>query len=231
MTWRLATRFYGRCCGLRAGAPARDLWMIWNLRGPQWSRICRACRAACRESVDGHDVPVPHFGLLLMVPEFHALPSRSVPLTPAFNHRTLPALRRTAGTSRDDVHSPPGRQRASKYQSHSKRRRLRDLGLRGIDDAHSSAQAAHTGLNPSATHGRRSSPGWRTRRPQVESVALSPRRPVGYPSWLGATPTGPVRRRSRNGSTRPPQCGGRWWTGPDILLITEAGTRSRISCT
>jgi extradiol dioxygenase family protein len=60
-----ATRFYGDVLACERGRSS-DRWIDWNLRGHQ----------LVTHPVDGHDVPVPHFGLLLTVPEFHALAER-----------------------------------------------------------------------------------------------------------------------------------------------------------
>jgi extradiol dioxygenase family protein len=59
-----ATRFYGDVLACERG---RSHQLVTHLAPA-------APRAA--NPVDGHDVPVPHFGLLLTVPEFHALAER-----------------------------------------------------------------------------------------------------------------------------------------------------------
>lgn len=47
------------------------------MRGHQFVTHLAPARAApVTNPVDGHDVPVPHFGLLLSVPEFHELADR-----------------------------------------------------------------------------------------------------------------------------------------------------------
>jgi extradiol dioxygenase family protein len=55
-----AREFYGQVLGLEQGRSA-ETWIDWNLQGHQ---------------VDGHDVPVPHFGLILTVAQFHKLAER-----------------------------------------------------------------------------------------------------------------------------------------------------------
>jgi extradiol dioxygenase family protein len=72
-----ARRFYGEVLGLRQGRSS-DTWVDWDLRGHQFVTHLAPARADRRHSnaVDGHDVPVPHFGLILAVPEFHKLADR-----------------------------------------------------------------------------------------------------------------------------------------------------------
>jgi uncharacterized protein len=71
-----ARRFYGDVLGLEQGRSA-ETWVDWNLRGHQVVTHLAPERApSIHNPVDGHDVPVPHFGLILKVPEFHALAQR-----------------------------------------------------------------------------------------------------------------------------------------------------------
>jgi extradiol dioxygenase family protein len=70
-----ATRFYGDVLACER-ARSSDLWIDWNLRGHQLVTHLAPALPPAANSVDGHDVPVPHFGLLLMVQEFHALAER-----------------------------------------------------------------------------------------------------------------------------------------------------------
>ncbi|WP_101952086.1 VOC family protein [Mycobacterium sp. 3519A] len=71
-----ARHFYGQVLGLPQGRSA-DTWIDWNLHGHQVVTHLAPERARpVRNPVDGHDVPVPHFGLILTVPEFHALAER-----------------------------------------------------------------------------------------------------------------------------------------------------------
>jgi extradiol dioxygenase family protein len=64
-----ATRFYGDVLACERGRSS-------NLRGHQLVTHLAPAAPRAANPVDGHDVPVPHFGLLLMVPEFHALAER-----------------------------------------------------------------------------------------------------------------------------------------------------------
>ncbi len=71
-----ARRFYGDVLGLAQGRSA-DTWIDWNLNGHQL--VTHQAPAAARKihnAVDGHDVPVPHFGVILAIPEFQALAER-----------------------------------------------------------------------------------------------------------------------------------------------------------
>jgi uncharacterized protein len=71
-----ARQFYGEVLGLAQGRSA-DTWVDWNLYGHQFVTHLAAGRSErVHNSVDGHDVPVPHFGLLLQVAQFHELADR-----------------------------------------------------------------------------------------------------------------------------------------------------------
>ena len=72
-----AEAFYGGVLGLPRGRSS-DTWIDWNFAGHQVVTHFVAGQRASRASnpVDGHDVPVPHFGLVLSVPEFHRLADR-----------------------------------------------------------------------------------------------------------------------------------------------------------
>jgi extradiol dioxygenase family protein len=71
-----ARRFYGDVLGLEQGRSAAT-WVDWNLSGHQVvTHLAPGRVRAIHNPVDGHDVPVPHFGLILNVPEFQALAKR-----------------------------------------------------------------------------------------------------------------------------------------------------------
>lgn len=72
-----AAAFYGGVLGLSRGRSA-DTWIDWNLAGHQVVTHLAPRRTDGRASnpVDGHDVPVPHFGLVLRVPDFHQFAER-----------------------------------------------------------------------------------------------------------------------------------------------------------
>jgi extradiol dioxygenase family protein len=68
-----ARRFYGETLGLEQGRSS-DTWIDWNLHGHQFvTHLAPKKTERVHNPVDGHDVPVPHFGLVLTIPEFHAL--------------------------------------------------------------------------------------------------------------------------------------------------------------
>lgn len=76
-----AKEFYGSVLGCQRGRSS-DRWQDWDFRGHQLVThlVERPVAADGTDSmhnpVDGHDVPVPHFGLLLSVDDFHELADR-----------------------------------------------------------------------------------------------------------------------------------------------------------
>jgi extradiol dioxygenase family protein len=71
-----ARTFYGGTLGCAQGRSA-DTWIDWDLRGHQFvTHLAPRREGDAHNPVDGHDVPVPHFGLILDIPEFHALSER-----------------------------------------------------------------------------------------------------------------------------------------------------------
>lgn len=72
-----ADAFYGGVLGLPKGRSS-DTWIDWNLGGHQVVTHFVAGHRPNRASnpVDGRDVPVPHFGLVLPAPDFHRVADR-----------------------------------------------------------------------------------------------------------------------------------------------------------
>ena len=72
-----AEAFYGGVLGLPKGRSS-STWIDWNLAGHQVvTHLVDGQRAdGASNPVDGHDVPVPHFGLVLSIPDFHRLADR-----------------------------------------------------------------------------------------------------------------------------------------------------------
>ncbi len=72
-----ARRFYGTVLGLEEGRSSGH-WVDWNLHGHQLVThvVPGGPAAAGTSTVDEHEVPVPHFGLLLPAGEFHRLADR-----------------------------------------------------------------------------------------------------------------------------------------------------------
>ncbi len=71
-----AIDFYGGQIGCARGRSA-DTWVDWNLHGHQLvTHLAPGRSVLVHNPVDDHDVPVPHFGLILAVPEFHLLAER-----------------------------------------------------------------------------------------------------------------------------------------------------------
>jgi hypothetical protein len=71
-----ARGFYGELLGCEEGR-SDDLWVDWNLYGHQvvTHKVARQVEVASNP-VDGHDVPVPHFGVILSVEDFQLLAAR-----------------------------------------------------------------------------------------------------------------------------------------------------------
>ena len=71
-----ARSFYGGVLGCPQGRDS-DVWVDWNLYGHQLvTHLAPGGGDRASNPVDGHDVPVPHFGVLLDVDDFHALAER-----------------------------------------------------------------------------------------------------------------------------------------------------------
>jgi extradiol dioxygenase family protein len=72
----VARHFYGEVLGLEQGR-STDTWVDWNLHGHQFvTHLAPGPAQQVHNPVDGHDVPVPHFGLILAIREFHKLADR-----------------------------------------------------------------------------------------------------------------------------------------------------------
>ena len=71
-----ARRFYGEVLGCPQGRDA-DTWVDWDLYGHQLvTHLGAGAGDRVSNAVDNHEVPVPHFGVLLDVEAFHALADR-----------------------------------------------------------------------------------------------------------------------------------------------------------
>jgi extradiol dioxygenase family protein len=72
-----ARRFYGEILGCPEGRSA-DEWIDFDLFGHQIVAHLapNAARPPASNAVDGHDVPVPHFGIVLPMTEWKALAVR-----------------------------------------------------------------------------------------------------------------------------------------------------------
>ena len=73
-----ARRFYGEVLGLPTGRSAEH-WQDWNFFSHQLvTHVVPGGdgRERAHNQVDGHDVPVPHFGLILSIEDFHTLAAR-----------------------------------------------------------------------------------------------------------------------------------------------------------
>ena len=73
-----ARDFYGGVLGLEEGRSA-ERWVDWNFYGHQVVTHVAPDGSpgpAAHHAVDGHSVPVPHFGCVLAVDDFHDLASK-----------------------------------------------------------------------------------------------------------------------------------------------------------
>ncbi|HEY0519192.1 MAG TPA: VOC family protein [Ilumatobacteraceae bacterium] len=71
-----ATAFYGGTLACEQGRRS-DTWIDWDFRGHQIvTHLAPAAAIRTHNPVDGHDVPVPHFGLILTIDDFHDLSAK-----------------------------------------------------------------------------------------------------------------------------------------------------------
>jgi extradiol dioxygenase family protein len=94
-----ARSFYGELLGCAEGRSAAD-WVDFDFFGHQL--VCHAVAGAARDGVvhnpvDGHDVPVPHFGMVLEMPDWEALAARLKAAGVAFVIEPHVRFRRQAG--------------------------------------------------------------------------------------------------------------------------------------
>jgi len=73
-----ARRFYGGVLGCPEGRSAEGEWIDFDLFGHQIvaHKVGTPAGRAAHNPVDGHDVPVPHFGVVLDLPRWKALAER-----------------------------------------------------------------------------------------------------------------------------------------------------------
>ena len=71
-----ASRFYGEVLGLAQGRSAQT-WIDWDLDGHQFvTHLSSEPLPRIHNPVDGQQVPVPHFGLILTIERFRELSDR-----------------------------------------------------------------------------------------------------------------------------------------------------------
>lgn len=71
-----ARDFYGRVLGCAEGRSS-ERWIDFDLYGHQIvAHLSDTAQPAASNPVDGHDVPVPHFGVVLTMTDWHALAER-----------------------------------------------------------------------------------------------------------------------------------------------------------
>lgn len=86
-------RFYGSVIGCRIGRESPGRWIDFDLFGHQLSAHLRAAapEAACG-GVDGDDVPIPHFGVVLKMDDWKLLAER-LDADPTTRWRLRPKIR------------------------------------------------------------------------------------------------------------------------------------------
>ena len=71
-----ARRFWGEVMGCAEGRSS-DEWIDFDFYGHQIvAHLSGECGDRVSNAVDGHDVPVPHFGIVLTMPQWKALAAR-----------------------------------------------------------------------------------------------------------------------------------------------------------
>ncbi len=89
-----ARDFYGRVMGCPEGRSS-DEWIDFNLYGHQIvTHLSASAHGIITNPVDGHDVPVPHFGVVLTMEQWQALADR---LRAAGTHFAIPPTVRFKG--------------------------------------------------------------------------------------------------------------------------------------
>ena len=103
-----ARAFYGGVIGCPEGRSS-DEWIDFDFHGHQLVAHLAPRGSRSSNAVDGHDVPVPHFGLVLDLPEWEALRDRLQAAETAFviePHIRFPGLPGEQATM--FLHDPAG---------------------------------------------------------------------------------------------------------------------------
>ena len=110
---RAARGFYGELFGCPEGRSS-DEWVDFDFFGHQLVAHLDPGKKkhVHHNEVDGHDVPVPHFGVVLEWSAWHALAERLRKLGHALRDRARHPLRGPGGRAGDDVSLRSFRQRA-----------------------------------------------------------------------------------------------------------------------
>src|SRR3978361_26922 len=110
-----ARAFYGETLGCPEGRSS-ETWIDFDLFGHQIvAHVDPGAKpVAVSNEVDGHDVPVPHFGVVLTMADWQALAGRGAGGggAGAVRERAAHPLRRAAGRASHDVLPRPEWQRA-----------------------------------------------------------------------------------------------------------------------
>ena len=96
-----ARTFYGGALGCAEGRSS-DEWIDFDFFGHQLvvHRVAGHRGDAGSNGVDGHDVPVPHFGVVLTLDQFDALAGRLAATGTAFVHPPMTRFAGLAGEQR-----------------------------------------------------------------------------------------------------------------------------------
>ncbi len=96
-----ARSFYGGAMGCSEGRSS-DEWIDFDFFGHQLvvHRVAGHRDDAGSNGVDGHDVPVPHFGVVLTLDQFDALAGRLAATGTAFVHPPMTRFAGLAGEQR-----------------------------------------------------------------------------------------------------------------------------------
>ena len=125
-----ARAFYGGTMGCPEGRSS-DHWIDFDLYGHQIVAHLDAAshaRGPIHNPVDGHDVPVPHFGVILDRADWDALAARLTAAGTAFVIAPYVRFAGEAGAGHD-VLPRSQRQRARVQELRQRRHDLRDLSL------------------------------------------------------------------------------------------------------
>ena len=105
-------KFYGEVLGCEEGRSSSE-WIDFNLFGHQIvAHLAENAGVVHRNEVDKDHVPVPHFGIVLPMDEFHALAEKLKIKNVEFIIEPKIRFQRRSRRTGDDVFSRPERKRA-----------------------------------------------------------------------------------------------------------------------
>jgi extradiol dioxygenase family protein len=99
----MARRFYGGVLGCTEGR-STSTWVDFDFFGHQISlHLGEPFKTAATGHVGEHRVPMPHFGLILALPDWQAMARATAGRRHRLRAQATPALRRPARRAMDDV--------------------------------------------------------------------------------------------------------------------------------